>query len=63
MAIVIYFFYPTKFTYRAYTVQVEGKQISNAVNQSFKRLSPCKRIFEEGKSIYEETLKNNGFQC
>ena len=38
------------------------KQIPNALNQRINRLSLCKRIFEESKSIYDEALKNSGFQ-
>ena len=38
------------------------KQILNAVNQRINRLSSGKRIFEESKSMYNEALKNNGFQ-
>ena len=32
------------------------------MNQRTKRLSSCDIIFEEGKSIYDETLKNRRFQ-
>ena len=38
------------------------KQIPNAVNQRINRLSSCKIIFEESKSIYDKALKNSGFQ-
>ena len=38
------------------------KQIPNVMNQRINRLSSCKRIFEESKSIYDEALKNSGFQ-
>ena len=38
------------------------KQIPNAVNQRINRLSPCKKFFEERKWIYDEALKNSGFQ-
>ena len=38
------------------------KQIANAANQRINRRSACKRIFEEGKSIYDEALKNSGLQ-
>ena len=38
------------------------KQFPNAVNQRINRLSSCKRIFDESKSMYDEALKNNGFQ-
>ena len=33
------------------------------MKQRINRLSSCKRIFEESKSIYDEALKNRGFQC
>ena len=38
------------------------KQIPNAMNQRINRLSSCKKIFEESKRIYDEALKNSGFQ-
>ena len=38
------------------------KQIPNAVKQRINRLSLCKRIHEESKSIYDEAFKNSGFQ-
>ena len=39
------------------------KQIPNAVNQRINRLSSCKRIFENRKSIYDEAHKNSVFKC
>ena len=38
------------------------KQTPNAVNQKINRLLSCKIIFEECKYMYDETLKNSGFQ-
>ena len=38
------------------------RQILNAVNQRIKRLSSCKIIFEESKDLYDDALKNSGFQ-
>ena len=38
------------------------KQIPNAVNQRINWRSSCKIIFEESKSVYDEALKNSGFQ-
>ena len=38
------------------------KQIPNAVNQRINRLYSRKRKFQEIKRIYDEALKNNGFQ-
>ena len=35
---------------------------TNALNQRINKLSSCKRIFEESKSIYDDALKNSGFQ-
>ena len=36
--------------------------IPNAVNQRINRLSSCKIIFEESKVIYDDALKDSGFQ-
>ena len=38
------------------------RQIPIAVNQRINRLSSCKIIFAESKSIYDDALKNSGFQ-
>ena len=38
------------------------RQISNAVNQRINWLSSCKKIFEESKGRYDDTLKDSGFQ-
>ena len=40
----------------------ELRQIPNAVNQRINRLSSCKRIFEESKGIYDDAVKDSGFQ-
>ena len=32
------------------------------MNQKINRLSSCKNIFEESKGIYDDALKNSGFQ-
>ena len=38
------------------------RQIPNAVNQRINKLSSGKKIFEENKSRYDDTLKDSGFQ-
>ena len=38
------------------------KQIPYVMNQRINRLSLCKITFEETKRIYDESLKNSGFQ-
>ncbi len=38
------------------------RQVPDALNQMINRLSLCKSIFEESKSIYDEALKNSGFK-
>ena len=35
------------------------RQVPNSVNQRINRLSSCKRIFEESKSIHDDALKNS----
>ena len=43
-------------------VKLSLRQIPNTVNQRINRLSSCKRIFEKSKGIYDDALKNSGFQ-
>ena len=38
------------------------RQIPNAVKQRINWLSSCKRTFEESKGIYDDALKDSGFQ-
>ena len=38
------------------------RQIPNVMNQMINRLSSCKRILEDSKGIYDDALKNSGFQ-